>query len=204
MKPIKNIVFDLGGVVFARDPRKFEPEFIKFFSFIALAKMPDFWENYDRGDILYDEVVEHLARYNNCDKTLAEANLRRSILTQEEIPATKRLIEQLAVAGYNLYVLSNMSREFIDFLRHKEVYGHFRGDVVSCEEHIAKPDEAIYRRLLEKYDLVAEETLFVDDREANIEAAVSVGIEGYLFRTMDADACCKELSERLLLTKNVM
>ena len=204
MKPIKNIVFDLGGVVFARDPRKFEPEFIKFFSFIALAKMPDFWEGYARGDILYDEVVEHLARYNNCDKTLAEANLRRSILTQEEIPATKRLIEQLAVAGYNLYVLSNMSREFIDFLRRKEVYGHFRGDVVSCEEHIAKPDEAIYRRLLEKYDLVAEETLFVDDREANIEAAVSVGIEGYLFRTMDADACCKELGERLLLTKNVM
>ena len=204
MKPIKNIVFDLGGVVLARDPRKFEPEFIKFFSFIALAKMPDFWEDYDRGDILYDEVVEHLSRYNNCDKTLAEANLRRSILTQEEIPATKRLIEQLAVAGYNLYVLSNMSREFIDFLRRKEVYGHFRGDVVSCEEHIAKPDVAIYRRLLEKYDLVAEETLFVDDREANIEAAVSVGIEGYLFRTMDADACCKELGERLLLTKNVM
>lgn len=204
MKPIKNIVFDLGGVVFARDPRKFEPEFIKFFSFIALAKMPDFWEDYDRGDILYDEVVEHLARYNNCDKTLAEANLRRSILTQEEIPATKRLIEQLAEAGYNLYVLSNMSREFIDFLRRKEVYDHFRGDVVSCEEHIAKPDEAIYRRLLEKYDLVADETLFVDDREANIEAAVSVGIEGYLFRTMDADACCKELGERLLLTKNVM
>ena len=44
MKKLKNIVFDLGGVVFARDPRKFEPEFIKFFSYIMLPQMPRFWE----------------------------------------------------------------------------------------------------------------------------------------------------------------
>ena len=95
MKEIKNVVFDLGGVVFARDPRKFEPEFIKFFSYILLPEMPRFWEEYDRGMTSYDEVVSQLAEYNSCDRELAETNLRRSILTQEEIPSTKRLIEQL-------------------------------------------------------------------------------------------------------------
>ena len=199
MRPIKNIVFDLGGVVFARDPRKFEPEFIKFFSFVALAKMPDFWEAYDRGDITYDEVIDHLVAYNKCSRSLAEANLRRSILTQEEIAATKCLIEELDKGGYHLFVLSNMSREFIDFLRKKEVYGHFRGDVVSCEERIAKPDEAIYRRLLTKYDLDAGETIFIDDRVANIEAAERVGIKGYLFRTMEAEASCNELKQLLFM-----
>jgi hypothetical protein len=78
MKKITNIVFDLGGVVFARDPRKFEPEFIKFFSFIMLPEMPKFWEEYDRGMVTYDQVVADLAEYNSCDCELAEKNLRRS------------------------------------------------------------------------------------------------------------------------------
>ena len=79
MSNYKNIVFDLGGVVFARDPRKFEPEFIKFFSYIILPEMPKFWEDYDRGISSYDKVLDDLAKYNNCDVELAERNLRRSI-----------------------------------------------------------------------------------------------------------------------------
>ena len=51
MKRFKNIVFDLGGVVFSRDARKFEPEFIEFFSYVYLPKMPSFWEEYDRGAV---------------------------------------------------------------------------------------------------------------------------------------------------------
>ena len=98
MKKLKNIVFDLGGVVFARDPRKFEPEFIKFFSYIMLPQMPRFWEEYDRGVVTYEQVVDDLANYNNCDRELADKNLRRSILTQEEIVATKALIADLKAA----------------------------------------------------------------------------------------------------------
>ena len=81
MENVKNVVFDLGGVVFARDPRKFEPEFIKFFSYIMLPKMPEFWEEYDRGVVSYDEVITALAEYNSCDRELAANNLHRSILT---------------------------------------------------------------------------------------------------------------------------
>ena len=147
MSKIKNIVFDLGGVVFARDPRKFEPEFIKFFSYIMLPEMPHFWEEYDRGVSTYEQVLSDLAEYNSCDRELAEKNLQRSILTQEEIPATKALIKDLKSAQYKLYVLSNMSLEFIEFLRKRDVYKYFDGEVVSCEEHIIKPDAEIYRRL---------------------------------------------------------
>ncbi len=80
MEKIKNVVFDLGGVVFARDPRKFEPEFIKFFSYINLPEMPHFWEEYDRGVVSYDETIDALAEYNSCDRELAEKNLKHSIL----------------------------------------------------------------------------------------------------------------------------
>lgn len=188
-----NIVFDLGGVVFARDPRKFEPEFIKFFSYITLPQMPKFWEDYDRGISSYDEVLQALAEYNDCSLELAENNLRRSILTQEAIPATKGLVEELKKANFKLYVLSNMSLEFIEFLRKQDVYKNFDGEVVSCEEHVVKPDAEIYRRLIKRYGLNPSETLFIDDRKANVEAAVAEGWGGYHFDARNPEASCEEL-----------
>lgn len=198
MNEIKNIVFDLGGVVFARDPRKFEPEFIKFFSYIMLPEMPRFWEEYDRGMSTYDEVITDLAEYNSCDRELAEKNLRRSILTQEEIPATKSLVEALKVAGYRLYVLSNMSLEFIEFLYTKEVYRNFEGEVVSCYEHIVKPEAEIYKILVDRYQLNEAETLFIDDRKANIEAAIELGWQGFHFDAHNPDESCEKLRSMLL------
>lgn len=198
MKKMKNIVFDLGGVVFARDPRKFEPEFIKFFSYILLPQMPRFWEEYDRGVVSYEQVVTDLAEYNNCDRELADKNLRRSILTQEEIVATKALVADLKAAGYKLYVLSNMSLEFIEFLRKTEVYKYFDGEVVSCEEHVVKPDAEIYRRLVERYGLDVSETLFVDDRKENVEAARNEGWEGFNFNPRNPEESCATLREILL------
>ena len=195
---MKNIVFDLGGVVFARDPRKFEPEFIKFFSYILLPQMPRFWEEYDRGVVSYEQVVTDLADYNNCDRELADKNLRRSILTQEEIVATKALVVDLKAAGYKLYVLSNMSLEFIEFLRKTEVYKYFDGEVVSCEEHVVKPDAEIYRRLVERYGLDVSETLFIDDRKENVEAARNEGWEGFNFNPRNPEESCATLREILL------
>lgn len=198
MKKMKNIVFDLGGVVFARDPRKFEPEFIKFFSYIMLPQMPRFWEEYDRGMVSYEQVVSDLAEYNSCDRELADKNLRRSILTQEEIPATKALIAELKAAGYKLYVLSNMSLEFIEFLRKTDVYKYFDGEVVSCEEHVVKPDAEIYKRLVDRYSLNEGETMFIDDRKENVAAARNQGWGGFNFNPRNPEESCSELREMLL------
>ncbi len=198
MEGIKNIVFDLGGVVFARDPRKFEREFIEFFSYITLPEMPHFWEEYDRGVSTYESVINDLAEYNNCDREFAEHNLRRSIVTQEEIPATKSLIAELKDAKYKLYVLSNMALDFIEFLRTKDVYKYFDGEVVSCHEKVVKPDAEIYKILVDRYDLNPEETLFIDDRKSNIEAAQNEGICGYHFNAHNPESSCDELRRMLL------
>lgn len=195
---MKNIVFDLGGVVFARDPRKFEPEFIKFFSYIMLPEMPRFWEEYDRGVVTYEQVVADLAEYNSCDRELADKNLRRSIVTQEEIPSTKALIADLKAAGYKLYVLSNMSLEFIEFLRKTDVYKYFDGEVVSCEEHVVKPNAEIYSCLVARYGLEVGETLFVDDRKENVETARREGWQGFNFDPRNPEESCATLRAMLL------
>ena len=119
---MKNIVFDLGGVVFARDPKKCKPEFVEFFSFVRFPQMPVFWEEYDRGALSYDEVIDLLCREKGVDRATCESYMREAIDRQEVILPTERLIADLKAAGYRLYVLSNMSKEFIEFLRRVPVY----------------------------------------------------------------------------------
>ena len=198
---MKNIVFDLGGVVFGRDPRKWEPEFMEFFAFIHAEKMPEFWVDYDRGTLTLDEVVRILSREKACDERVTARFIRDAIDRQEEIVETRALVGDLKRVGYKLYVLSNMSREFIDFLRRFPVYGLFDGEVVSCEEGVVKPEPEIYRRLLGRYGLDPAQTLFIDDRPANIAAAAALGIRGQLFDHSAPAATCDLLRRRLLPRK---
>ena len=110
---------------------------------------------------------------------------------QEPVKPTEQLVRDLKAAGYKLFVLSNMSREFIDFLRRFPVYGLFDGEVV-------KPEPEIYRRLLGRYGLDPAQTLFIDDRPANIAAAAALGIRGQLFDHSAPAATCDLLRRRLL------
>ena len=126
------------------------------------------------------------------------AVLRLAVDLQEPVKPTERLVGDLKAAGYRLYVLSNMSREFIDFLRRFPVYGLFDGEVVSCEEGVVKPEPEIYRRLLGRYGLDPAQTLFIDDRPANIAAAAALGIRGQLFDHSAPAATCDLLRRRLL------
>ena len=195
---MKNIVFDLGGVLFARDKHKCSPEFIDFFRFIRTDPMPDFWVEYDRGTLTLDQVVDALCALHGCTPEVARAYLREAIDRQEPVRATERLVGELKRAGYRLYVLSNMSREFIDFLRRADVYALFDGEVVSCEEGTVKPEPRIYRILLDRYGLDPAQTLFIDDRAANIAAAREAGSDGVRFDPHDPEASCEALRQRLL------
>lgn len=195
---MKNIVFDLGGVVFARDTRTCTPDFIDFFSFVRAERMPEFWEEYDRGTLTYEEVKEVLCRRNGCTPEKCETYLRQSIDMQQAVQPTERLISDLKAAGYELFVLSNMSKEFIDFLRQIPVYRLFDGEVVSCEEHAVKPEPRIYEILLERYGLNPSETLFIDDRPANLTAAEAFGMNTQLFEYKNPETACETLRRMLL------
>lgn len=195
---MKNIVFDLGGVLFARDRQKCSPEILEFFSFLRAPQLPRFWEEYDRGTSTFDEVVDELSRLTGRSREVCVGVMHEAIDLQEPVAATERLVGDLKAAGYRLYVLSNMSREFIDYLRRFPVYAQFDGEVVSCEELVVKPERRIYEILLDRYALQPSETLFIDDREANIRAARALGIHGFRFDARNAEASCEAL-RRLLL-----
>lgn len=195
---MKNIVFDLGGVVFARNPQHCPPGLTEFFAFISAPEMPVFWNEYDRGTVTMEQVVQALCDFHGCPRSVAETNMQTAIALQEEIACTRSLIADLKAAGYSLYVLSNMAQEFIDFLRTMGVYALFDGDVVSCEEHTVKPERRIFEVLLSRYHLAPADTLFIDDRPANIATGAALGLATFLFDARNPDESCARL-RRLLL-----
>ena len=195
---MKNVVFDLGRVVFAQDPAKSTAEFKQFFSYVSLTPMPQFWTDYDMGVLSIDQVAEELAAYRGVEPEFAREMITIAIGKQETIRPTEKLIDELKAAGYKLYVLSNMSREFIDFLRKQKVYENFDGDVVSCEVGIVKPMPEIYDLLLKRFDLDPAETIFIDDRKENVDAAAAKGIATFHFDRNDYEGSCERLREILL------
>lgn len=63
--------------------------------------------------------------------------------------------------------------------------GRFDVLVLSYQLRTVKPDPAIYRYVLEKLGSLAGETLFVDDRQENVDAALALGMKGVVFSTVD-------------------
>ena len=85
-----------------------------------------------------------------------------------------------------------MGRTSIEYLeRSHEYWTLFSGGVVSCRERLLKPEAAIYRCLLSRYGLRASDTVFIDDMQANVDAAAALGITAILFT--DALACTQAL-----------
>ena len=114
------------------------------------------------------------------------------------VPGTGAIVDELLDAAVPLYALTNFHDVLFERTRHMvPQLTRFTGIVVSGEEHLAKPDPAVYRVLLERYGLDAGRTLFVDDSPANIEGARAVGMRAHLF--VGAGRLRAELTERGLL-----
>lgn len=197
-KRFDNIVFDLGRVVFAQNLMKHSDEYREFFSYVAQSPMPQFWVDYDLGFSSWEKVVSDLAAYRSVSEEYASEMLTLSIGRQRTIPQTAALITDLKAAGYKLYVLSNMSKEFIEYLRRQEVYAAFDGEVISCEEGFVKPMPEIYDVLIDRFSLDASRTMFIDDRAENVYMGEQKGITGFHFNRDDYDKSCAELREMLL------
>ena len=101
------------------------------------------------------------------------------------VPGMPELVDRLRREGFGLYLLSNIPCEFEKHVPHTPILQSFDGIVLSGPIGMVKPSADIYRYLLDKYGLPAEECIFVDDREENILAARAIGMQAYLF---DGDA----------------
>ena len=91
-------------------------------------------------------------------------------------------IEQLDEAGMPLFLLSNTSKIHVSFFtKAYPVFSRFSGAVYSYEEHCMKPDEKIYQAAINRFSLVPEETVYIDDLADNCEAAEELGFRSVCY-----------------------
>jgi 2-haloacid dehalogenase len=176
---IKNIIFDFGGVLLDWNPRYF---FKNIFSdetemeyFLREVCNPQWNMAMDAGLTFADATKEVLEKYPKYTKEIELYLKNWEVMISGEISANTSLLKPLRTK-YRLFGLTNWSAEAFPVVYVKyDFFKNFEGIVVSGTEKMVKPDKAIYELLLKRYDLKAEESLFIDDSLKNVEAAKGLG-----------------------------
>lgn len=184
---IKNIIFDMGGVLIDWNPHKLiqevgidDKDHDKVF--IELFKK-DEWVALDAGTMTYQQAIDSI-------NSRLEAHLHdkvASIITNwwniyfKSIDGMADLIGKLKENGYKIYLLSNASLGQKDYFHRIEGSKHFDGRVTSAEINLLKPEIAIYKYICDKYDLKPEESFFVDDSATNVYYAKRFGLKSCVY-----------------------
>jgi putative hydrolase of the HAD superfamily len=193
---IVNVAFDLGGVVLTWDPAAiiasvFENERDRALVRDLVFRHPD-WAGLDRGELTQDDVIQDAAARTRIP--VSRLRVLFDTFPQALVPVEPvlDLVSKVCAGGNRVFVLSNMHRASFEYVRDSlGILGRFDGRIVSCEVGAAKPDSAIYRYLLERFDLDPAETVFIDDHQVNLDGAARFGIATVLFT--DVASCQSDL-----------
>ena len=184
---IRNIVFDIGGVLIGWDPpgivgRTFGGADASRERVLELFSNCDIWLALNRGELTQAEAMEAYRRDHAMSEEEVERFFAEIFACLELIAETPPLMRRLSAAGYRLFALSDNVREIVTHLRARDDFWHlFEGTVISAEVGVLKPNPAIYEHLLDTHRLVAKETVFLDDVERNVAGARAVGMHARLF-----------------------
>ena len=190
MSSIKSVVFDIGGVLLDWNPRHMyrkvfesEEEMEWFLSNICTYE----WNVQQDGGKLFSEATAELsARYPEYSDKIALFYGRWEEMLGGELKDTVKILNELKSAGMPVYALSNWSHEAFPVAH--ERYGfmkQFDGIVVSGYEKLLKPDHAIYRVLMNRYNVNPAESVYIDDNKDNADAAAELGFHAIHFHSAE-------------------
>lgn len=198
--PIRNVIFDLGGVLLEWDPDKilahcYSSKECRQQVKAALFQHPD-WRDFDLGALSEQELLDRVHARSGRPKVELTRVLDAVRDSLTEKPETVAVLRSLHERGTSLYCLSNMPVSVFEHIRQRHTFWDvFKGIVVSGQVRMAKPERAIFEHLLSSHGITAKETVFVDDHPPNIDGAQAVGLHAILFS--DAEQCRRELEARL-------
>ncbi len=199
MAEIRNIIFDMGGVLIDYNPEKtLYSVFDRETADIALREIfrNPVWAEKDRGTVSADDIL-----YMAKDKIPVCAYEKIAEMTRNLYPymtpfaETEEIVVKLKANGYRIFLLSNASLDFHIQRKNIPALKIFDGCLISADCRIIKPEAGIYERLLSKFNLRAEECFFIDDVAKNCEAAERAGIRSYNHKLYDFDSLIKAMKE---------
>ncbi len=188
---IKAVILDYGQVL-ARCPtvpefklmsKMFNVDFDKFYKLWDSSRGP-----YDRGDLTAEQYWLQLAEQTKTTLTAEQIEELRVVEVEIWVHVDAGMLDwldQLHAAGMKVALLSNMPWDLIHYVRKNFAWlDNFSFKTFSAEVRLIKPDPAIYEHTLRGLGVAASGALFVDDREANIDAARKLGIPSIQFQSI--------------------
>ena len=192
---IKNIIFDLGGVLVGLDAKRCIAAFRK----IGCGVLASYVEEHRTEDLFLDTELGRISEAEFCDEVrriaitdTPDADIVwawNQLLTTIPVDKLHRL-RQLRASGYRVFLLSNTNimhwtycRDHLFTVDGMTADDYFDRIFLSYEMHLAKPSTDIFSQALAQAGIRAEETLFIDDRDENCQAAANIGIDTLLETT---------------------
>lgn len=178
---IKNIIFDFGGVVMDWNPRYFFKDHFndddKMEHFLKNIATAEWNAEQDRGRSLAEGTEIQVAKHPEWENEIRAYYDNWTMMLKSDIPHNVEVLRKLEHSKYNLFGLTNWSAETFPYaLENYDFFKIFEGKiVVSGTEKLIKPDPTIWEVLLKRYQIKAEESVFIDDNAKNIEVAKSLG-----------------------------
>lgn len=187
---IRNIVFDIGQVLVDfnwesyTEGLGFDEDVTDRLKKATVANVV--WKEQDRGSYSLEELIElHAAGDPEITDEIRIFFEKIEGIVSERAYAVK-LVRYLKEQGYKVYILSNYGKYTFEFAeKNFQFLKYTDGGIISYQVHSVKPEEKIYKCLIEKYKIVPAETVFIDDLEENIEEGIKQGFQGIHFKAIE-------------------
>lgn len=194
MQGIKNIIFDLGGVIINLDNQLTEDAFVamgvkNFREYFGHGHAASFFKQYEVGAITDRQFIDSLKQLTGLSLPEEKVIKGWNALLKDFPPERIQLLNDLKTR-YRLFLFSNTNALHLEALQqiYRDTFGngelddHFERTYYSHILGLRKPDKASYQKILEENRLIGEETLFVDDALINIEGAELAGLKGLFLK----------------------
>ena len=179
---VKKFLFDLGNVFFDWNPRHVLKEFIpdekNLDNFLTNIAFPHLDMRCDAGVKIDTAVREAIEKFPEYEKEINLYYPNHRKMVKGSYQDTIDVFQKIKSQDYPCYVLSNWSDETYEGMEEQYPFlKEFDDKIISGREFLVKPDPKIYQLAASRFNLVPEETLFVDDRKDNIETAIQLGFQ---------------------------
>ena len=189
---IKNVIFDLGNVLIDFKPIKYIKSLgyddEKVLEIFNKTIKDSIWADMDRG--IYRDKESYVSAFktkypeiqDDIDKFLGGPWIENVIFPLKD---NLKMIDLVKEKGLKYYILSNYPKDAFEYTYNMCPFiQNADGMVISYDVLMIKPNKNIYLKLLDKYELKANECLFMDDLDVNVEGAKNVGINAFVFKDL--------------------
>ena len=196
---INTVMFDIGRVLAGYGWEKYlrgiAPEEEAYRAVEQAVFLSPDWEEHDKGLLTEEEEIrDFISNAPKYEKEIRQTyeNLGECVW---KLDYALPWVQDLKSRGFRVFALSNWPKHIYDQRKDKlDFLDLMDGYILSYQEHVIKPDPAVFRLLLERYRIEPEKAVFIDDTLKNIEAAERLGIHGIHFRSLEQ---AKEELEKL-------